>query len=269
MPAKQRPLARGWSGAEIFAVGHSTRTAKELIELLRAHGVATLADIRTVPRSRTNPQFNLEPFGRALAKAGLRHVHLAELGGRRKARRDSDLNAGWRNASFRGFADYVQSEGFARGLEALRKLAKQGPVAIMCAEGNRWRCHRSLVADALYARGVVVQHIESATRARPHTPTPFARIRGLKVTYPVPRAERRSDAPPAQQNRRSTADGRRQTAAAEALAESDGAPRNGPSGRRRTASAPKAQVKQRAHRPRPPRRPSPKSLRPSRIRNRR
>ena len=182
---KPRPTVRGWGGVEVFAVGHSTRTASELIELLRAHGVRTLVDVRTVPRSRTNPQFNLDTFGATLGKEGIAHVHLAALGGLRKARKDSP-NAGWRNLSLRGYADYMQTPEFAAGLEELRRLARrQGPVAIMCAEALRWRCHRSLIADALFARGVVVQHIESLKRTTPHQPTPFARYRGLAVTYPA------------------------------------------------------------------------------------
>lgn len=186
---RARPVAPGWEGVEVCAVGHSTRTAAELIEILKAHGVKTLADVRTVPRSRTNPQFNLDAFGRTLRKAKIRHVHLAALGGLRRTTKDSK-NTGWRNLSFRGYADYMQTPGFDQGLEELRALAAKGKVAIMCAEGNRWRCHRSLVSDALFARGVVVQHLESARRAKPHAPTPFARFRGTKVTYPASLAEK-------------------------------------------------------------------------------
>jgi len=181
---RKRPVAPGWEDVTVFAVGHSTHSAEELLALLQAHGVRTLVDVRTVPRSRTNPQFNLDTFPSTLAKAGIGHVHLASLGGLRKTSPESP-NQGWRNASFRGYADYMQTEGFAEGLDQLRKIAaRKGPVAIMCAEALRWRCHRSLIADALFARGVVVQHINSRTRAGPHVPTPFARYRGLKVTYP-------------------------------------------------------------------------------------
>ncbi len=183
---RRRPVAPGWEDVKIFAVGHSTRSTEEMIDLLWSHGIATLADIRTVPRSRTNPQFNLEAFPAALASAGIRHVHLAALGGLRHARPDSP-NTGWRNASFRGFADYMQTAGFEAGLEELRIIAREGPVAIMCAEALRWRCHRSLVADALFARGVVVEHIVSPKRTEPHNPTPFARFRGTRVTYPPER----------------------------------------------------------------------------------
>jgi uncharacterized protein (DUF488 family) len=176
--------ACGWGSARIYAVGHSTRTAEELVELLHAHGVETLADIRTVPRSRTNPQFNRDALPRTLAAAGLRYEHLPRLGGLRRPRPDSP-NAAWRNKSFRGYADYMLTDDFAQGLEELRLLAEDGPVAIMCAEALRWRCHRSLVADALYARGVQVLHITSRTRAEPHKLTAFAELHGRQVHYPA------------------------------------------------------------------------------------
>ncbi|QSQ20709.1 DUF488 domain-containing protein [Pyxidicoccus parkwayensis] len=175
--------AWGWGRAHVFAVGHSTRTADELVAMLEAHGVRGLADIRTVPRSRTNPQFNLDTFGRTLRRVDIHHVHLARLGGLRRPRKDSP-NTAWRNRSFQGYADYMQTEEFAHGLEELRVLTREGPVALMCAEALRWRCHRSLVADALWARGVVVQHILSATRTEPHHLTAFAKVRGKQVLYP-------------------------------------------------------------------------------------
>lgn len=176
--------AWGWGRARVYAVGHSTRTAEELVALLQAHGIRTLADIRTVPRSRTNPQFNVDAFPRTLARAGIDHAHLPRLGGLRRPRKDSP-NAAWRNLSFRGYADYMLTEDFALGLEALRVLSRAGPVALMCAEALRWRCHRSLVADALWARGVEVRHILSATRTEAHRLTPFARVRGTQVLYPA------------------------------------------------------------------------------------
>jgi uncharacterized protein (DUF488 family) len=181
---RARPIAAGWEDLAIFGIGHSTRSGADLVEMLTAHGIRTLADVRTVPRSRTNPQFNAEVLPATLAEAGIRYAHLARLGGLRKPRADS-VNDGWRNASFRGYADYMLSDEFVRGLEELRALAREGPVAIMCAEALRWRCHRSLVADALWARGVVVRHIESRTRVTPHAPTTFARFRGTRVTYPA------------------------------------------------------------------------------------
>lgn len=192
--ARRRKLTPGWEDVRVLAVGHSTHPAEELISWLEAHGVRTLADIRTVPRSRTNPQYNVDTFGRTLARHGIAHLHIAELGGLRRPRPDSP-NAAWRNTSFRGYADHMQTDVFAAGLEQLREVAQHGPVAVMCAEALRWRCHRSLVADALWARGVIVEHIESRTRTRPHSPTPFARIRGLEVTYPPEPAEAASSRP--------------------------------------------------------------------------
>ncbi len=184
---RPRRKAPGWGKARIYTVGHSTRTAEELVELLRAHGIQTLVDIRTVPRSRTNPQFNQDTLPRTLAKEDLRYVHLSRLGGLRRTSKDSP-NMGWRNTSFRGYADYMQTDEFTQGLEELRELTKDGPLALMCAEAVRWRCHRSLVADALYARGVEVRHITSRTRAEPHKLTPFAELHGRQVLYPGPEA---------------------------------------------------------------------------------
>lgn len=185
MVVRKRKPAAGWEDLELFAIGHSTHPAEVLVELLQAHGVKTLADIRTVPKSRTNPQFGKEALARTLREAKIRYVHLAQLGGLRRPDKTSEKNAAWRNQSFRGYADYMQTAEFEAGLEKLRALAlKGGPVAIMCAESLRWRCHRSLVCDALFARGVIARHISSRKTAQPHKPTPFVRIRGLKVTYP-------------------------------------------------------------------------------------
>jgi uncharacterized protein (DUF488 family) len=182
-----RPRAApGWGKARVLAVGHSTRPAGELVELLTAAGVTTLADVRTIPRSRANPQFEGPALARALAAAGIRYAHLPALGGLRHPRKGSLENAGWRNASFRGYADHMQTPEFEEGLCQLRSLARDGPVAIMCAEAVPWRCHRSLLADALLARGVVVEHITGRGRSRPHRLTPFARLDGRKVTYPPP-----------------------------------------------------------------------------------
>lgn len=172
-----------WRELAVFGIGHSTRSAEELVALLWENGIATLADIRHYPGSRKNPQFNPEPLARCLEEAGIRYVQVQELGGRRKALSDSP-NRGWRNDSFRGYADHMQSDEFARGLERLRELGAAGPVAIMCAEAVPWRCHRSLVADALVARGVPVQQIYGPGQVRPHRLTPFARIRGGSVLYP-------------------------------------------------------------------------------------
>jgi uncharacterized protein (DUF488 family) len=173
-----------WEGAEIYTIGHSTRTHDELIALLRHYGVATLADIRTMPRSRRNPQFNTEVLAEALPEAGLAYMHIAKLGGLRKGLGEASPNKGWRNLSFRGYADYMQTSEFAEGLEELRALTATGPVALMCAEAVPWRCHRSLVADALLVRGVPSSDIQSLTRTEPHKLTPFAQVDGLTITYP-------------------------------------------------------------------------------------
>lgn len=183
-PSGRPRAAPGWGGARVLAVGHSTRPFAELLELLSSNGVATLADIRTVPRSRHNPQYDQVALRPALEREGIRYRHLARLGGLRRARPDSP-NGAWRNASFRGFADYMLTPDFEEGLAELRELARQGPVAVMCAEAVPWRCHRSLLADALWARGVAVRHILGRGRTAPHRVTPFARIQGRRVTYPA------------------------------------------------------------------------------------
>ncbi len=169
--------------AEIYTVGHSNRSLDDLVALLSPFGVTTLVDIRTVPRSRHNPQFNTDALGPALAPHGIAYVHLAALGGLRKPRKDSP-NAGWRNESFRGYADYMQTDAFAQALDQLIAIAAKARAAIMCAEAVPWRCHRSLVADALLARGLHAAHVMSPTRANPHKLTPFARVEGPHVTYP-------------------------------------------------------------------------------------
>lgn len=186
-PARQTPLAASterWRGLRLYTIGHSTRTLGELVALLHAAGVSVLADIRTIPRSRHNPQFDGEALRTSLGSRSIRYAHLAQLGGLRRARRDSP-NTGWRNASFRGFADYMQTEGFERGLEELRALTGEGRVAVMCAEAVPWRCHRSLVADALTARGATVEHILGASKTSPHHLTPFAKLEGTRVRYPA------------------------------------------------------------------------------------
>ena len=168
----------------VLTVGHSTRTFDEFIRLLQAHGVSRVVDVRTVPRSRHNPQFNKASLPRALRKAGVRYVHLPGLGGLRHAKRDS-LNVGWRNASFRGFADYMQTPEFEQSLQELIQLANKDRVAVMCAEAVPWRCHRSLIADALLVHGIRTEDIMSQTRRQVHTLTPFARVRGIVITYPI------------------------------------------------------------------------------------
>lgn len=168
----------------IFTVGHSTRTGKEFIEVLRAHDVRQLADVRTIPRSRHNPQFNRAVLSRALRRAGIAYRHMAGLGGLRHPRPDS-INTGWRNKSFRGYADYMQTREFLVAMQKLIALAKQKRVALMCAEAVPWRCHRSLISDALLVRGFRVEEIQGTTRTRPHSLTPWAHVDGTRITYPV------------------------------------------------------------------------------------
>jgi uncharacterized protein (DUF488 family) len=146
--------------------------------------VQRVVDVRTVPRSRHNPQFNREMLSATLHNRKIRYTHLSALGGLRHAGKDS-RNTGWRNASFRGFADYMQTPEFEEGLQKLTSLARAEQVAVMCAEAVPWRCHRSLIADALTVRGIPVRHIMSQTRAEPHTLTPFAHVQGKRVTYPA------------------------------------------------------------------------------------
>lgn len=169
----------------VFTVGHSTRPVEEFIALLEAHRIELLVDVRTVPRSRHNPQFNRDTLPETLRHAGIGYLHLAELGGLRKARMDS-ANDGWRNLSFRGYADYMATPEFERGLTRLMDEAGTRRVAVMCAEAVPWRCHRSLIGDALVARGVEVFELSSMTRAQPHRMTPFARVEGTQVSYPQP-----------------------------------------------------------------------------------
>lgn len=168
----------------VFTIGHSTRELADFIRLLQAHGVTQIADVRSVPRSRHNPQFNQDTLPDALQTADIGYVHLPGLGGLRHAHADSP-NLAWRNASFRGYADYMQTDAFAENLEQLIGLAKQENIALMCAEAVPWRCHRSLIADALTVRGIPVEDIMSATHRQPHTLTPWARVDGSRITYPA------------------------------------------------------------------------------------
>ena len=151
--------------------------------MLEVHGVRQLVDVRTIPKSRRNPQFAQDQLAVSLEQRGIVYVHLPGLGGLRHARKDS-INTGWKNASFRGYADYMQTDAFRTSLTKLIDTATT-PTVIMCAEAVPWRCHRSLIADALAARGVQVEHILSATSRKPHTYTPFARVEGESVTYPA------------------------------------------------------------------------------------
>jgi uncharacterized protein (DUF488 family) len=169
--------------ANVFTIGHSNRSADALIAMLRAHGVTRLADVRTIPKSRHNPQFNSDELSSALNNHQISYVHLPELGGLRHPKKDS-INTGWQNASFRGYADYMQTQAFENGLDNLLAAAEHQVVAVMCAEAVPWRCHRSMIADALTVRGIRVEHIMSESKVQLHKLTPFARTQGTRVTYP-------------------------------------------------------------------------------------
>jgi uncharacterized protein (DUF488 family) len=170
----------------VMTVGHSTRTLESFISLLQAHGVKLIVDVRTVPRSRHNPRFNRDSLPESLAAVGIAYEHLPGLGGLRRPRRDSP-NTGWRNAGFRGYADYMQTPEFDAALAALNKLIKHAErkhLALMCAEAVPWRCHRSLIADALLIRGIKVEHLMSPKSSHQHTLTPWAKADGIRLTYP-------------------------------------------------------------------------------------
>ena len=167
----------------MWTIGHSTRPLGELIALLRAHGVGRVVDVRRFPRSRRHPHFDARVLAHELPAAGIGYHHAPGLGGFRRARADS-TNTGVRNASFRGYADYMQSTAFAAELDALVAAAATTPTAIMCAESLPWRCHRSFIADALVARGIDVHHILAYGPAMRHTLTDAARVTGGCVTYP-------------------------------------------------------------------------------------
>jgi uncharacterized protein (DUF488 family) len=182
------PQAAHWPQDAIFTLGHSTLPIERFIALLRTYGIERLVDIRTVPRSRHNPQFNDTALAGTLTAEGIEYVPMQALGGLRRARKDSP-NTGWHNASFRGYADYMQTEQFREALETLIQMSRQKRVAIMCAEAVPWRCHRSLVADALSTHDVPVIEILSQSNYRTHKLTPFARVQGTQVTYPPEQAK--------------------------------------------------------------------------------
>lgn len=167
----------------MLTIGHSTRPIEEFLRILKAHGVERLLDVRTVPKSRYNPQFHTDALAASLQEAGIEYRHVPGLGGLRHARKDS-TNTGWRNASFRGYADYMETAEFEKNLDGLLESAGEKRTVIMCAEAVPWRCHRSLIADALLARGIQAEHILSETDRKPHSLTSFAKVNGTRVTYP-------------------------------------------------------------------------------------
>jgi uncharacterized protein (DUF488 family) len=168
---------------DVLTIGHSTRPIETFIEILQAHSVQRVVDVRTIPRSRYNPQFNNDALATSLSDAGIAYTHVKDLGGLRHPRPDSP-NSGWRNSSFRGYADYMQTPGFETALRKLLTLSQEERVVIMCAEAVPWRCHRSLIADALSVRGAPVWHIMSERKMQQHSLTSFAEVHGVTISYP-------------------------------------------------------------------------------------
>jgi len=167
----------------VCTIGHSNRPIGTFVELLRANEIVQVLDVRTVPRSHHNPQFNRETLAESLDALCIGYAHLPSLGGLRHARADS-LNTGWNNLSFRGYADYMQSREFAENVQRVAELAARERCALMCAEAVPWRCHRSLIGDALLVRGVRVEDIIGPGKRKPHTLTAFAHVDGMQITYP-------------------------------------------------------------------------------------
>jgi uncharacterized protein (DUF488 family) len=167
----------------ILTIGHSTRRIEDFIGMLRAHGVERLIDVRTIPKSRYNPQFHTDALRESLTAGGVGYDHMRALGGLRKPRPDSP-NTGWRNGSFRGYADHMQTPEFNGAIEDLIALSEVEQIVVMCAESVPWRCHRSLIADALTVRGIEVEHIMTATKRDRHSLTRFAVPDGHRITYP-------------------------------------------------------------------------------------
>ena len=168
----------------IFTIGHSTRTIDEFVELLKTYKVTLLVDVRTVPRSKHNPQFNKENLPNTLKTHGIKYIHMPDIGGLRHPKRDS-INLAWRNSSFRGYADYMQTQEFTDNLLKIIALARENCLALMCAEALPWRCHRSLISDALLVRHIKVQHIISATSCLNHQLNEMAHVEGNQITYPL------------------------------------------------------------------------------------
>lgn len=171
----------------IFTIGHGTKSIDELVGLLRIHEIQRIVDVRTIPRSRHNPQFNKESLPKSLKRVHIGYIHIKGLGGLRHAKKDS-VNMAWRNTSFRGFADYMQTEEFKKNIDKLINIAKKKQIVLMCAESVPWRCHRLLIADALQVRGITVKHILGKKTCKDHELTPWIKICGLQITYPLTKA---------------------------------------------------------------------------------
>jgi uncharacterized protein (DUF488 family) len=167
----------------VFTIGHSTRPFNQFLELLKIFRIEMVADVRTIPKSRHNPQFNIDVLQEGLEVQGVGYIHMAGLGGLRHTMKDS-INTGWKNPSFRGYADYMQTLDFENGLEQLINIAKEKVTVIMCAEIVPWRCHRALIGDALLIRGLKVEDIISDKMSKPHKLTPWAKVNGHIILYP-------------------------------------------------------------------------------------
>lgn len=172
------------SGLFIYTIGHSTRTLHEFVSLLNDYNITLVVDVRTVPRSRHNPQFNKETFSDTLKPYGVKYIHMPEIGGLRHPKHDS-INLAWKNIGFRGYADYMQTKEFNDNLLKILTLARENCTALMCAEALPWRCHRSLISDALVVRNVKVLHIIGKDSTISHEITEFAHVEGTKITYPL------------------------------------------------------------------------------------
>jgi uncharacterized protein (DUF488 family) len=177
---------------DVYTIGHSTRTIEDFLSILKTYGIKEVVDIRTIPRSRHNPQFNKDILPGSLKSSNIKYVHMAGLGGLRHALPDS-VNKAWRNASFRGYADYMQTREFESALEKLIGLSRRRKIVLMCGEAVPWRCHRSLVADALVIRKIQTTDIFSLTVSRRHILTPWAKVRGKHITYPMTASETKTN----------------------------------------------------------------------------
>lgn len=182
-------MTQGKKQITIFTLGHSTHSLETFIEILKHYHITQLVDVRTIPQSRHNPQFNKDNLAHELEKENITYIHLKELGGLRPAKPNS-VNTAWHNASFRGFADYMQTTTFEHGIQQLIDAAQSNVVCIMCAEAVPWRCHRSLIADALVIRGIMVKEIFSVSSVKPHILTPWAHIEGTSLTYPASKLQK-------------------------------------------------------------------------------
>jgi uncharacterized protein (DUF488 family) len=177
-------LTKTSESAVVFTIGHSTRTLEEFVQLLKAYNVNLLVDVRTVPRSRHNPQFNKETLPTSLKQDGIRYIHMPEIGGLRHPKRDS-INLAWENSGFRGYADYMQTQEFTDSLLKIVALARENRLGLMCAEALPWRCHRNLLSDALVVRHVKVEHIIGKDSVINHELNELAHVEGTKITYPL------------------------------------------------------------------------------------